>query len=158
CGVTTMMDSPPRHIVESIVSRALAEDLGRAGDVTARACIPADARMQGRFAARSEGRTAGLDCVTAAVPQMDPAADIRMRASDGDDAAPGAVLVEVEAGARALLAAERTALNLLGRLCGTATLTRAFVRAVEGTGVRITDTRKTTPGLRTLEKHAVLCG
>src|SRR5205085_12308430 len=77
---------------------------------------------------------------------------------DGEDAGPGAVLARVEGNARAVLSAERTALNLLGRLSGVATLTRAYVRAVEGTGARITDTRKTTPGLRALEKYAVRCG
>jgi nicotinate-nucleotide pyrophosphorylase (carboxylating) len=82
--------------------------------------------------------------------------DVRLR--DGEAFEAGAVLAEIEGDARALLAAERTALNLLQRLCGVATLTRAYVAAVEGTGARIADTRKTTPGLRALEKHAVLCG
>ena len=89
---------------------------------------------------------------------MDPAATIRSRLRDGDAFEAGAVLVEAEADARAFLAAERTALNLLGRLCGIATLTRAYVETVAGTDARIADTRKTTPGLRALEKHAVVCG
>lgn len=153
-----MIPSLPDLIVEPVVRAALAEDLGRAGDITARACIPEDARLRAAFVARREGRIAGLACVRAAVLALDPAARVELRLADGEDAAAGAVLAEVEANARALLAAERTALNLLGRLSGIATLTRAYVRAVEGTKARITDTRKTTPGLRALEKHAVLCG
>ena len=148
----------PEILIDPIVSMALAEDLGRAGDVTAQACIPAEARMRAMFAARKPGVLAGVGCVRPAVLMMDAEATISERLSDGDGFEAGAVLVEVEANARALLAAERTALNLLGRLCGIATLTRTYVAAVEGTGAVITDTRKTTPGLRALEKHAVACG
>ena len=137
---------------------ALAEDLGRAGDVTAQACIPEGARMRAVFAARKAGVLAGIDCVRIAVLAMDPGASIDLKLRDGAAFEAGAVLAEVEADARAFLAAERTALNLLGRLCGIATLTRAYVEAVAGTRARIADTRKTTPGLRALEKHAVLCG
>jgi nicotinate-nucleotide pyrophosphorylase (carboxylating) len=89
---------------------------------------------------------------------MDSRASVDLKLRDGDAIGAGAVLAEVEADARAFLAAERTALNLLGRLCGIATLTRAYVEAVAGTKASIADTRKTTPGLRALEKHAVLCG
>lgn len=153
-----MIAPPPDLLIEPIVRAALAEDLGRAGDVTAAACIPRDARMAAVFKARKDGRIAGIDCVRLAVCLMDPKADIEVLVRDGEDAAPGASLVRVEGNARALLAAERTALNLVQRLSGVATLTRAYVRAVEGTVVRIADTRKTTPGLRVLEKHAVLCG
>lgn len=153
-----MIPALPDLVIEPVVRAALAEDLGRAGDVTARACAPEDARLAAVFAARREGRVAGLACVRLAVLALDPAARFEARLADGDDAAPGAVLAEVEAGARALLSAERTALNLLGRLSGVATLTRSYVRAVAGTAARIADTRKTTPGLRALEKHAVLCG
>ncbi len=145
-------------LIDPVVRAALAEDLGRAGDLTAAACIDADARLSAVFAARSEGRVAGLACARLAVHALDPAARFTAELADGDDAPAGAVLARVEANARALLSAERTALNLLGRLCGVATLTRAYVRAVEGTGARIADTRKTTPGLRALEKHAVKCG
>ena len=101
---------------------------------------------------------AGIDCVRLSLLAMDPAATIQPRLRDGDAFEAGAVLVEAEADARAFLAAERTALNLLGRLCGIATLTRTYVEAVAGTSARIADTRKTTPGLRALEKHAVACG
>lgn len=148
----------PDSLIAPVVRMALAEDLGRAGDVTAQACIPVDARMRGVFAARQAGVMAGGACVRMAVLEMDPAATVQVRVADGEAFAAGAVLVEVEANARALLAAERTALNLLGRLCGIATLTRTYVQAVAGTAARIADTRKTTPGLRALEKHAVACG
>jgi len=148
----------PDILIEPIVRMALAEDLGRAGDVTARACIPEGARMRAVFAARRPGVLAGIDCVRLAVLAMDPGATIDLERRDGDAFEAGAVLAGVEADARAFLAAERTALNLLGRLCGIATLTRAYVEAVATTRARIADTRKTTPGLRALEKHAVLCG
>ena len=148
----------PDILIEPVVRMALAEDLGRAGDVTARACIPEGARMRAVFAARKAGVLAGIDCVRIAVLAMDPGASIDLKLRDGAAFEAGAVLAEVEADARAFLAAERTALNLLGRLCGIATLTRAYVEAVAGTRARIADTRKTTPGLRALEKHAVLCG
>ncbi|MFC7378710.1 carboxylating nicotinate-nucleotide diphosphorylase [Brevundimonas sp. GCM10030266] len=148
----------PDLLIEPVVRLALAEDLGRAGDVTAKACIPEGARMRAVFAARKPGVLAGIDCVRLAVLAMDPDASVELKLRDGDPFEVGAVLAEVEADARAFLSAERTALNLLGRLCGIATLTRAYVDAVEGTGARIADTRKTTPGLRALEKHAVLCG
>jgi nicotinate-nucleotide pyrophosphorylase (carboxylating) len=148
----------PDLLIEPVVRRALAEDLGRAGDVTAQACIPEGARMRAVFAARKPGVLAGIDCVRLAVLAMDPDASVDLKLRDGEAFVAGAVLAEVEADARAFLAAERTALNLLGRLCGIATLTQAYVAAVAGTKARIADTRKTTPGLRALEKHAVLCG
>jgi len=148
----------PDILIRPIVRMALAEDLGRAGDVTAAACIPQGARMRARFTARKAGVLAGIDCVRIALEEMDTGASIALNARDGDAFEAGAVLAEAEADARAFLSAERTALNLLGRLCGVATLTRAYVDAVAGTGARIADTRKTTPGLRALEKHAVRCG
>jgi nicotinate-nucleotide pyrophosphorylase (carboxylating) len=148
----------PDIMVDAIVRAALIEDLGRAGDVTAQACIPDGARMRAVVGARKPGVLAGVDCVRLAVLAMDPKASVEIRVRDGEAFEAGAVLAEVEGDARALLSAERTALNLLGRLCGVATLTRDYVRLVEGTGARIADTRKTTPGLRALEKHAVVCG
>lgn len=148
----------PDILIEPIVRMALAEDLGRAGDVTAAACIPADARMRAVFAARKPGVLAGIDAVRLSVLAMDPQAMIALKLADGAAFDAGTVLAEVEADARAFLAAERTALNLLGRLSGIATLTRAYVEAVAGSRARIADTRKTTPGLRALEKHAVRCG
>ena len=148
----------PEVMIEPIVRAALLEDLGRAGDVTAEACIPADARLKAQFRACKAGVLAGVACVRVAVRLMDPAARIDVWMQDGDALSPGDVIAEIEGNARALLTAERTALNLLGRLSGVATLTRAYVDAVAGTGARIADTRKTTPGLRALEKHAVACG
>ena len=148
----------PHTLILPIVRMALAEDLGRAGDVTAQAWIPEGARMRARFAARNPGVLAGIDCIRLTVLEMDPDASVDLRMKDGDAFETGAVLAEVEADARAFLSAERTALNLLGRMCGVATLTRTYVEAVAGTGARIADTRKTTPGLRALEKHAVRCG
>ncbi len=152
------MSGLPDTLILPIVRMALAEDLGRAGDVTAQACIPVGARMRARFAARKPGVLAGIDCVRLTVLEMDPKASVDLRLKDGEPFEAGAVLAEVEADARAFLSAERTALNLLGRMCGIATLTRRYVEAVAGTGARIADTRKTTPGLRALEKHAVRCG
>jgi nicotinate-nucleotide pyrophosphorylase (carboxylating) len=115
----------PDLMIEPVVRRALAEDLGRGGDVTAQACFPEGARLRAVFAARKPGVLAGIECVRLAVAAMDPAATNDLRTRDGETFAAGAVLAEVEADARAFLAAERTALNLLGRLCGIATLTRA---------------------------------
>jgi len=150
--------SLPSILIEPVIRAALAEDLGRAGDVTAAACIPAGTRWTAVFAARQAGTIAGLDCARLAMMTLDPEARFTARVQDGETVGPGAVLAEVEADARAILSAERTALNLLGRLSGIATLTRAHVDAVAGTGARIADTRKTTPGLRALEKHAVAMG
>jgi nicotinate-nucleotide pyrophosphorylase (carboxylating) len=148
----------PDLLIEPIVRAALAEDLGRAGDLTAQACIDADARLDATFGVRRQGVVAGLACARLAVLAMDPSARFETLIADGAAVTPGAVLAKVSANARALLSAERTALNLLGRLSGVATLTAAYVAAVEGTGARIVDTRKTTPGLRALEKYAVRCG
>lgn len=150
--------SLPAILIEPVVRAALAEDLGRAGDVTAAACIPAGTRWTAVFAARQAGTIAGLDCARLAMTALDPQARFTARVQDGQAVDAGSVLAEVQADARAILSAERTALNLLGRLSGVATLTRAHVDAVAGTGARIADTRKTTPGLRALEKHAVAMG
>lgn len=148
----------PDLLIEPVVRLALAEDLGRAGDVTAAACIPEGARMNAAFVARKPGVLAGIDAVRLAVLALDPKAYIDLRLEDGAAFDAGVVLAVVEADARAFLSAERTALNLVGRLSGVATLTRTYVQAVQGTDARIADTRKTTPGLRALEKHAVACG
>ena len=147
----------PDALVRPLVDLALAEDLGRAGDVTA-ALLDVDARLRVAFVARRPGVVAGLACARLALHALDAAARFEPCTADGQAVAPGAVLARAEGNARALLSAERTALNLVGRLSGIATLTAAYVRAVEGTGARILDTRKTTPGLRALEKHAVRCG
>ncbi|MBJ7484169.1 carboxylating nicotinate-nucleotide diphosphorylase [Brevundimonas sp.] len=153
-----MIRQLPDIMIDPVVRMALAEDLGRAGDVTAQACIPAGSRMRAIVGARKPGVLAGMGCMRLAVLAMDPAASIVEHVADGEAFEAGTALAEIEGDARALLSAERTGLNLLGRLSGIATLTRDYVRAVEGTKARIADTRKTTPGLRALEKHAVVCG
>lgn len=152
------MTPPPDLLLEPVVRLALAEDLGRAGDLTATACVPAGTRMCAVVAARAPGVAAGLGLAPLTVRLLDPEARVELLAADGQAVEGGAALVRLEGDARALLAAERTLLNLIGRLCGVATLTRRYVDAVAGTGARIADTRKTTPGLRALEKHAVRCG
>jgi len=152
-----MLEPLPDILIDTIVRAALAEDLGRAGDITSAACIAADARLAARFAGRKTGVVAGLACARLAILALDPGAAFEPLSEDGDWVQPGP-LARVEANARALLSAERVALNLMGRLSGVATLTRAYVDAVAGTGAVITDTRKTTPGLRALEKYAVRCG
>ncbi len=146
------------ELIRPIVEAALAEDLGRAGDITSQACIPAGTRFDGVFRARRPGRLAGLACARLAIVALDPGSRFEAGAADGDAVEAATVLARVAGDARAVLAAERVALNLLQRLSGVASLTAAYVAAVEGTSARITDTRKTTPGLRALEKYAVRCG
>jgi nicotinate-nucleotide pyrophosphorylase (carboxylating) len=145
-------------LVRPIVDLALAEDLGRAGDITGQACIDPDARLSVVWASRQDGRISGLSCARLALAALDPTARFEVVTPDGADATSGAILARAEGNARAVLAAERTGLNLLGRLSGIATLTRAYVRLAAGTNATIVDTRKTTPGLRALEKYAVRCG
>jgi nicotinate-nucleotide pyrophosphorylase (carboxylating) len=153
-------------LYEPLVRRALEEDLGRAGDLTTDAVVPVDARGEARVVARADGRIAGLTAALAAFRLLDPAIEIDLRSADGADAAAGETLAVVRGPLRPILSAERTALNLLGRLSGVATATRGIVRAIEAElgselGVeraRVVCTRKTTPGLRALEKHAVRCG
>ncbi len=148
----------PDLLIEPVVRMALAEDLGRTGDVTAQACIPEDARFKAVFTARQAGVMAGGAVVRLTIHALDASATVTPRVADGEAFEAGTVLIEAEANARALLSAERTALNLLARMCGIATLTRTYVEAVSGTAARIADTRKTMPGLRALDKHAVACG
>jgi len=153
-----MITPLPDILVEPVVRATLLEDLGRAGDVTAAACLPAGEQITATFAARAEGRLAGLGCARLAIAALDPTARFLTNRDDGDDIAVGEVIARVSGDARAILSSERVALNLLSRLCGVATLTRTYVRAIEGTEARIVCTRKTTPGLRALEKYAVRCG
>lgn len=153
-----MIPPIPDILVEPVVRMALAEDLGRAGDVTSQACVPETARLSVAWVARRPGVLAGLACARLSLHALAPETRFEAMARDGEDIVPGQVLARAEAPARAVLAAERTGLNLMGRLSGVATLTRAYVDAVAGTGARITDTRKTTPGMRQLEKYAVRCG
>ena len=147
----------PDLLIRPIVEQALAEDLGRGGDLTA-ALIPAEETLTAVLAARRPGRVAGLACARLAFTTLDPSAQFEARMADGDRVEAGDVIAWVSSDARSVLSAERTALNLLGRLSGIATLTAAYVAAVKGTDAVIVDTRKTTPGLRALEKFAVRCG
>ncbi|WP_042698767.1 carboxylating nicotinate-nucleotide diphosphorylase [Azospirillum sp. B506] len=144
--------------IEPIVRAALAEDLGRAGDITTDSIVPADARATARIAARKDGRVAGLEAALIAFRLLDSDIAVALERIDGEDVPAGGTIATLTGKARALLTAERTALNLMGRLSGIATATRALVREVEGTKARIVCTRKTTPGLRVLEKHAVKLG
>jgi nicotinate-nucleotide pyrophosphorylase (carboxylating) len=143
-------------LLDDLVARAFAEDLGE-GDVTAEATIPADARALARIRQKAPGVVYGLDLAERAFRALDSSAELTRRVEEGVWREDGPVL-EIRGNARALLGAERTALNFLGRLSGVATLTARCVREVEGTGARILDTRKTTPGLRMPEKAAVYFG
>lgn len=133
----------------------LAEDVGD-GDLTSEAVVPADAQLEAFLLLKEEGVVCGLDVAEAVFRELDLDVEFERRASDGD--VTHGEVARVAGNARALLTGERTALNLLGRLSGVATLTRRYVDAVAGTGATILDTRKTTPGLRMLEKLAVRCG
>ena len=139
------------------VRRALAEDLGTAGDVTTAATVPADVRARGQFLVKADCVLAGLDVAFEAFRILEPTVRISVRKPDGERCAPGDIVAEVAGSARTLLVAERTALNFLQRLSGIATIARRFVEA-SGGRIIILDTRKTTPTLRTLEKYAVRCG
>ena len=143
-------------LYRDLVHRALAEDLGY-GDRTTDAIVPPEARARGTFIARSDCVVAGLDVAAAVFAKLDTGARMRPIAKDGDGCGRGATLAVVEGSARALLSGERTALNFIQRMSGIATLTRRFVDAAAGR-LTILDTRKTTPGLRALEKYAVRCG
>jgi nicotinate-nucleotide pyrophosphorylase (carboxylating) len=145
-------------LYEDLVRRALAEDLGRAGDVTTDAVVSPDAEAEGRIVARSAGRIAGLEVAVCAFRLLDSGVLSQASARDGEDVAAGQVLVTMHGRARTLLTAERTALNLLGHMGGVATTTRDLVSAVRHTNAKIVCTRKTTPGLRVLEKYAVRAG
>jgi len=150
---------PPAAAVRDAVSRALAEDLGPLGDLTA-VLVPAEARSTLAIVARAEGVVAGQRCAEAALCEVGPDLAVDWRRGDGAAVGPGDVVAEVAGRLRPILTAERTALNFLGHLSGVATLTRRYVDAVHGVdpSVRILDTRKTTPGLRALEKAAVRAG
>jgi len=144
--------------IEEAVTRALAEDLGRAGDITSTATVPEGTRGRAVVAARKGGRIAGLPLVEAAFRKLAPDMEIKAHARDGDTVAAKTSLMTVQGPARAMLAAERTALNFAGHLSGIATATGEFVRRVAHTKTRVTCTRKTIPGLRALQKYAIRCG
>jgi nicotinate-nucleotide pyrophosphorylase (carboxylating) len=148
----------PKSVIDAVVANALAEDLGLAGDITTEATVPAGARASGVIAARRPGVVAGVQLAQAAFQALDPQATFRALIGDGGRVEAGANIARVAGDARALLTAERTALNFLGHLSGIATLTARYVEAITGTRARIMDTRKTTPGLRALEKAAVRAG
>jgi nicotinate-nucleotide pyrophosphorylase (carboxylating) len=143
--------------MNDLIQRALDEDLG-AGDLTSRAVVPGGSRADGVVIAKADGVVAGLDVAAAVFGAVDRGLEVELQRSDGARVTDGDELLAVAGDARAILAAERVALNLLGRLCGVATLTARYVDAVDGTGTRILDTRKTTPGMRALEKAAVVAG
>lgn len=145
-------------ILDPIVRLALAEDLGRAGDLTTDATIPPETKLSVVVAARKPGVIAGLDAATYAAQLVDPALRFEIEKPDGSTLSPGDVVARLSGSARSILTAERTVLNFLGRLSGIATLTRQYVEAVAHTEARIVCTRKTTPGHRALEKRAVRCG
>ncbi len=144
--------------VEPILRRALDEDLGVAGDLTSGAVVPADARARGLLVARRAGRVAGLDIALRVFGLLDPSIRVQVENGDGSDVAAGTTLALVEGPARPILTGERTVLNLLTRMSGIATGTRAVVATVADYPTRVACTRKTTPGLRVLEKYAVRVG
>jgi len=150
---------PPNPLaVEPVVRAALEEDLGRAGDITSQLTVPQARTVTARLVARKPGRIAGLVCAEAAFRLIDANVTFAASAADGSDVVGGTLLATVKGSARNILTAERVALNFLGPLSGTATATAALVKAVEGTSARIVCTRKTLPGLRSLQKYAVRCG
>jgi nicotinate-nucleotide pyrophosphorylase (carboxylating) len=144
--------------IDEAVRRALAEDLGRAGDVTSTATIPEGTRAKAVVVARKAGTISGLPLVEATLLRLDPKALLTAHHRDGAAVAAKTALMTIEGDARAVLAAERTALNFLGHLSGVATEAASFVRLIAHTKARICCTRKTTPGLRALQKYAVRCG
>jgi nicotinate-nucleotide pyrophosphorylase (carboxylating) len=150
------VDAATRAEMEEVVARALAEDLGE-GDLTSLATVPEGARATGTITQKEPGVLFGFEAAALAFASLDPGAVVDELAEEGQWREAGPAL-KVEGSARALLGAERTALNILGRLSGVATLAARYARAVEGTGAQVIDTRKTTPGLRLLEKAAVRAG
>lgn len=146
-----------RAHIDAVVQAALDEDAPW-GDLSSEALIPADATATARLVAREAGVFSGGEVFAAAFRLTDPATTVTLHTADGEPFAPGAVLAEVSGPARAVLTAERIGLNFVQRMSGIAALTASYVAAVDGTGARIADTRKTTPGLRRFERHAVRCG
>jgi nicotinate-nucleotide pyrophosphorylase (carboxylating) len=148
----------PRSDYVEIVGRALSEDLGALGDITSDACIPQTAESSGFFVARAAGVIAGLEVAAYVFEALDPSVAVVPMLADGDLVAPGDRIARISGPSRSILSGERTALNLLGRMSGVATATAQLVERVSGTGVRISDTRKTMPGLRAIDKYAVRVG
>jgi nicotinate-nucleotide pyrophosphorylase (carboxylating) len=151
--------SPPSALlIEPIVRAALVEDLGRAGDITTDAIIPAGVAARAVIAAREAGVVSGLIAADLAFKLMDPEVRLTPRAPDGSEVAAGSIIAEIEGPARAILSGERVALNFLAHLSGVATATQRLVKTIAGTKARIICTRKTIPGMRVLQKYAVRCG
>ena len=157
-GQPSIVEPLPEILVEPVVRAALAEDLGRAGDITTTAVVPADARFRGVVAARQPGTVSGTAVAALAFRLLDPAIRVTVERPDGSRVAPGDTVLRLDGPARAVITAERTALNFLCHLSGIATCTGTLVDAARPHKARITCTRKTTPGLRALEKHAVRAG
>ena len=153
-----MLTTLPQIMIEPLVRAALLEDLGRAGDVTTDAIVPADCQATMVLAARQPGVIAGLDIAALAFRLIDPATRMTIAVGDGGTVSAGSEIATIRGAARALLTAERTALNLLCHLSGIATATASVIEAVRGHKAKIICTRKTTPGLRALEKYAVRAG
>jgi nicotinate-nucleotide pyrophosphorylase (carboxylating) len=149
---------PPQALIEDAVRRALAEDLGRAGDITSAATIPAEARADAVITARKPGVICGLSVAEAAFRELDQRVGFERLTKDGEKIESGTAVVKVSGNARKILAAERTALNFLSHLSGIATLTRRYADAIAGTKAKVTCTRKTIPGLRAQEKYAFRVG
>ena len=143
--------------LEQLIDRALVED-APGGDVTTLATVPADKEITGRFLAKEDGVLCGIDVAAAVYARLDESITFEKKKNDGDAFRKGDILATVSGSARAILTGERVALNLLQHLTGIATKTAEAVKKVAGTNAKIADTRKTTPGLRTLEKYAVRCG
>ena len=141
-----------------IVGRALSEDLGSEGDITSDSVVPKTAESKGSFVARRPGVIAGLEVATYVFEALDPSVRFEPKVEDGHRVEEGGIIAQISGHSRSILSGERTALNLLGRMSGVATATAQLVDAVAGTGARISDTRKTMPGLRVLDKYAVRVG
>ena len=152
------MPLPTDFNLDGFVAQVLGEDLGAGGDVTSKATIPADARFTADMNCREPIVVAGLEIAAAFFRELDPEVTIDQLSEDGERIAAGTVLMRLSGNARAMLSAERPALNTVQHLSGIATLTRRYVDAIEGTGAVVIDTRKTIPGLRVLEKYAVRMG
>ncbi|MBV9270819.1 MAG: carboxylating nicotinate-nucleotide diphosphorylase [Candidatus Eremiobacteraeota bacterium] len=152
------LEAPHRLLIEPVVKTALLEDIGRGQDITTDAIVPADRVADAVIVSRADGVVAGTDAATLAFAMLDPAARVDVRIRDGERVRAGETAARVHCTARALLTAERTALNILCRLSGIATATRELVDAIDKYHAKIVCTRKTTPGLRVLEKYAVRCG
>lgn len=150
--------SIPGFDLPAFIAATLAEDLGQGGDITSAATIPADARLTATMASRDAVTVAGLPIAALFFRALDPVCTIDMLASDGDSVPAGTPLMRISGNARAILSAERSALNTAQHLTGIATLTRSYVDAIAGTGAILLDTRKTLPGLRLLEKYATRQG